>query len=147
MQQQNQDRDRNGGNPPPGSNLIDRQIEEILRNAERTHRRQLFWKQARDMAGNLIGGRSRRVTAGRLMAWGLGLCLLGVLLSAPAPALSGWIVLAGIILFLSPILLNVRSGGAFSREQRIWRGRVIEDTNDPWRDTRDWWRNLFRRRP
>ena len=146
MQQQNQDRDRNSGNPPPNPSLIDRQIEEILRNAERTHRRQLFWKRARDMAGGLFGG-GRPMTAGRLMAWGVGLCLLGLLLSTPAPALSGWIVLAGIILFLSPIVLNVRNGGAFSRDQRVWRGRVIEDTSDPWRDTRAWFRNLFRRRP
>jgi hypothetical protein len=146
MQQQNQDRDRNGGNPPPGSNLIDRQIEEILRNAERTHRRQLFWKRVRDTAGSLFGG-PQRVTAGRLMAWGLGLCLLGVLVSAPMPALSGWIILAGIILFLSPIFLNVRKGGGFGREQRIWRGRVIDDPGDPWRGGREWLRNLFRRKP
>ncbi len=134
MQQMDRDREQNGGEgpgkpagKPAGTGLLDRQLEEILRNAERTHRRQLWWRRVRGTAGMALGaGRRRATLPGRLLACGAGLCLIGLLISGINPVLSGWLVLAGVILLLSPIFVNVRRGGVGSGNQHVWRGRIIE---------------------
>ncbi|MDQ2810184.1 MAG: hypothetical protein M3Z04_25170, partial [Chloroflexota bacterium] len=67
MQQMDRDREKNGGEgagkptgKPTGTGLLDRQLEEILRNAERNHRRQLWWRQVRGRARGALGqGRGR----------------------------------------------------------------------------------------
>ena len=154
MQQMDRDREKNGGEgpgkphgTPAGTGLLDRQLEEILRNAERTHRRQLWWRQVRGTArAVLTRSRSRASLPGRLMAWGAGLCLVGLLISGLNPVLSGYLVLAGVILLLSPIFVNVRRGGMGGRTEHVWRGRKIEYPADSsFAAGREWLQGLLAR--
>ncbi len=154
MQQMDRDREKNGGEgpgkpvgKPTGTGLLDRQLEEILRNAERTHRRQLWWRRVRGTARVALGqGRGRTSLASRLLIWGAGLCLIGLLISGINPVLSGWLVLAGVILLLSPIFVNVRRGGVGGRTQHVWRGRIIEyRPDDSFATGRAWLQGLLRR--
>ncbi len=80
------------------------------------------------------------------MAAGAALCLIGLLISGLSPILSGWLTVAGVILILSPIFINIRRGGAGGRDQRIWRGRIVEySSDDPFRAGREWAQGLLRR--
>jgi peptidoglycan/LPS O-acetylase OafA/YrhL len=59
------------------------------------------------------------------LALSIGLPLLAVLVHRLAPAVGTLLVLAGILLFLSPLVLAL--AGMVRRDQRpLWRGRVIE---------------------
>lgn len=154
MQQMDRDREKNGGDGPDkpsgkplGTGLLDRQLEEILRNAERNHRRQLWWRQVRGTARAVLGpGRRRASLPGRLLAWGGGLCLVGLLISGISPVLSGWLVLAGVILLLSPIFVNVGRGGMGGRTEHVWRGRtIVYRTDDAFAAGRVWLQGLLAR--
>lgn len=150
MQQMDRDRDRNGDSSakPHANSLLDRQLEEILRTAERTHRRQLFWRRLRGTMGLVAGrsvGRRRGLSAGRLMVLGLGLCLAGMLVGRLVPGLSMVLLLAGVVVCCSPIFL-ARGSSPFGREERIWRGRVIGYQQDtPLERARQWVQALWRR--
>src|SRR5689334_23758943 len=108
MQQMDRDRDKNGSSNARPSSLLDKQLEEILRSAERMRRRQLFWRRVRGLAGSVLTlpRRGRRISSGRLMGMGLALCLLAGFLGHAIPVLSGILVLVGALLFLSPIVLH-----------------------------------------
>jgi len=152
MQQMDRDREKNGGEgagkpvgKPAGTGLLDRQLEEILRNAERTHRRQLLWRRVRGTAGVALGQGQRAALPSRLLAWGAALCLISLLISGINPVLSTWLILAGVILILSPIFINVRRGGG-GGNQHVWRGRVIEyPPADSFAAGRVWLQGLLRR--
>jgi hypothetical protein len=58
----------------------------------------------------------------------LGLPLLAVLLQQLAPLLAALLAVAGVVLFLAPVILGL--GGLIRRDQRpLWRGRVVEMPN------------------
>jgi len=149
MQQMDRDRDKNGSSNPRPPSLLDKQLDDILRTAERTHRRRLFWQRLRNTGRSFTaaGRRGRRVSSGRLMAMGFGLCFLAGFLGRGAPMLSAVLVLAGAILFLSPIVLNFgRRGSSGGRDERVWRGRAVEYPDDErWRTTQAWFRGMFQR--
>jgi len=149
MQQMDRDRDKNGGGNQRPSSLLDKQLEEILRTAERARRRQIFWQRVRSMPTralrSLRGG--RRLSAGRLMGLGFALCIVATLVRGMLPWLSALLILAGVILFVSPIFLSFRrGGGAGAHEERLWRGRVIEYPHrDPLQSASAWVRRTWRR--
>ena len=149
MQQMDRDRDKNGSSNAHSSSLLDKQLEEILRTAERSRRRQLFWRRVRGVVSGMAvwPRRGRRVSAGRLMGMGFALCVLAGLFSRAVPWLATLLVLAGALLFLSPIVLNFgRRGASGGRDQRIWRGRVIEYSDgEGWRTTQAWFQKMLRR--
>lgn len=125
--------------------LYERQLDEILRGAERTQQRRQVWTGLLERLGRLgRGGTSRRRAGGlpfsRLLLFGIGLAVAGVVLQSLVPALrgvSGWLILGGILLFLSPIVLSLGrprgSGGMGDPGERLWRGRPVVYDTDPWR--------------
>jgi hypothetical protein len=151
MQQMDRDRDREkkGESSPRPNSLLDKQLEDILRTAERAHRRQLFWRRVRGVGSVVAGSATRRrgLTSGRLMAWGLGLCVIAVLVGRAVPGLTALLLLAGVILFISPVFLSFGRGGAGgARNERLWRGRVIEyPRNDLLAGGRRWVQRAVRR--
>jgi hypothetical protein len=151
MQQMDRDRDREkkGESSPRPNSLLDKQLEDILRTAERAHRRQLFWRRVRGVGSVVAGSATRRrgLTSGRLMAWGLGLCVIAVLIGRAVPGLTALLLLAGVILFISPVFLSFGRGGAGgARDERLWRGRVIEyPRNDLLAGGRRWVQRAVRR--
>jgi hypothetical protein len=149
MQQMDRDRDKNSSSNARPPTLLDKQLEDILRTAERTRRRRLFWQRLRNTGRGLVAWRrrGRRVESGRLMGLGFVLCLVAGFLGRGAPMLSSVLVLLGAILFLSPIVLNYgRRGGPGGREERLWRGRVVDYSDDQrWRTTQAWIGRMLRR--
>lgn len=149
MQQMDRDRDKNGRPNPSSHSLLEKQLEEILRNTERSHRRQLFWRRVRGFARTAVrpATRGRASIAGRLMAVGLGLCLLAMLISPAARGLAAFLVLAGVILVISPVFLGLgRRGRGGIGEERLWRGRVIRyPDNTAWGAGRAWVQQWWRR--
>ena len=72
---------------------------------------------------------SVRWTSGTWLALSLGLPLLATLLTSLVPPFASWLVIAGILIFLSPLVLRFV---AWSRQDRrpTWRGRpMIEMPN------------------
>jgi hypothetical protein len=150
MQQMGRDREKNGDSNPRPNPLLEKQLEEILRNAERTHRRQLFWRRVRTMAQTSVAPRTRGrrgFSAGRLMALGLVVCLAGALIGQSIAWLSAMLLLAGGILFISPIFLSLARGGHMTGpEERMWRGRPVQyGHTDPLAGGRRWVQEMLRR--
>ena len=150
MQQMGRDREKNGDSNPRPNPLLEKQLEEILRNAERTHRRQLFWRRVRSMAQATVTPRTRGQrgpSAGRLMALGLAVGVVGALIGQGIAWLSALLLLVGAILFISPIFLSLARGGHMTGpEERLWRGRPVQySRNDPFAAGRRWVQEMLRR--
>jgi len=150
MQQMDRDRDREkkGDSHLRPNSLLDKQLDDILRTAERTHRRQLFWRRLRGTSTLVLGrARGRRGwTSGRLMLTGLGLCLLATIIGRALPEITALLITGGVILFISPVFMSFRRGGAARRDPQMWRGRVIDyGQDDPFRAGREWLQQRFRR--
>ncbi len=149
MQQMDRDRDKNGGSNPRPPSLLDKQLEEILRTSARTHRRQVFWRRLRQTTSGVLGprGRGKGLSAGRLMVMGFALCVAAVLVGHAIAGLSTLLALVGVVLFLSPLFLGLgRRGRAEGRDERIWRGRVINyPGEDPLQAGRLWIERMIRR--
>jgi len=146
MQQMDRDGEKKRDSNPHPNSLLDKQLEEILRNAERTHQRQLFWRRLRETTGAVAGGvtpgRRRKITPGRLMAWGVGCLLAAILLARFIPAVSTVLMVAGVVLFFFAVL-RASGSGSSPPDQRVWRGRVIEyPEGDPLETVRRWFRRL-----
>jgi len=147
--------DKDNEKEPVGKSnpLIERQIEEILRSSERTYRRKMLWNRI----GNGINHFFRRLGQGgrgspssRLMLWGLLLTLAGVFVAGgpAAKPIASLLVLAGIIMFISPIFLSFRRAGGRgtspgSNEGKYWRGRSLNE-EDPWQATKQQVNNVAR---
>jgi hypothetical protein len=150
MQQMGRDREKNGDSNPRPNPLLEKQLEEILRNAERTHRRQLFWRRVRSMTQAAVTPRTRGQrgpSAGRLMALGLVVCVVGALIGQSIAWLSAVLLLAGAILFISPIFLSLARGGhMMGPEERLLRWRPVQySRNDPFAGGRRWVQEMLRR--
>lgn len=107
----------------------EREITEILERMDRQGRGPMpprpvsparSWRRVRSLLSTPAGWSSRT-----WLALSIGLPLLAVLIHRLAPGIGSLLVLAGIVLFLSPLVLAL--AGAVRREERpLWRGRVIE---------------------
>src|SRR3972149_708012 len=73
------------------------------------------------------------VSLGQVMLASLVLVLVAFFFRAASPALARWVVIAGLILFLTAFALSLLSG--HSRHQRRWRGEGI-DLSEPRLGTR-----------
>lgn len=148
----NMDRDKE---PTPKPNpIIEKQIQEILRNSERTYRRKIFWNRLSNGVSGFFsrvgqgGGRSAS-PFGRLMLWGIVLVVLGMIASGIGPVrpIASLLVLGGIVLFLSPIFLSIRrtgGGSGYSGDEKYWRGRPVVTGDDPWGSTKQQFQGVMR---
>ncbi len=119
------------------SERYQREIEEILGNVEdlRSHRAKSkergFLRAAGSAAGRFLGGRSWRLSPGRIMLGSLVLLLVALLVKGSTPGLVAPIVWTGVVLFiLGYALFFVNNPPSYEKR---WRGRVIE-TAPRWRD-------------
>ncbi|HUS13720.1 MAG TPA: hypothetical protein VM536_01765 [Chloroflexia bacterium] len=145
MQQMDRDREKNSGPNPRPNPLLDKQLQEILRNAERTHRRQLLWNRVRGTAGVVFGRAGRRGwTSGRLIGLAIGCWLLAALIGRAVPGLGSVLLIGGVVLFFYALLRGAGARGPGG--ERIWRGRVIEyQQDDPLAGARNWLRQTMAR--
>jgi hypothetical protein len=144
--------------------LYERQLEEILRDVERTQQRRQIWSELLERLGRLGrgrgragGSRGRSLPFSRLLLFGIGLAVAGVVLQSLVPTLrgvGGLLILGGILLFLSPIVLSLgrpRGGAPGDPGERLWRGRPVVYHTDPWRtrlnDLLRWFRGGSNRPP
>ena len=132
------------------SDKYQKEIDDILRRAEevipkersRPGRRQTGSPGAvPSWLGRLTGGRSLKISAGKLMIGSISLLLLALILGAATNISVVFLVAAGLVLFvISYALFFVRPGGSSSYEKR-WRGRVIEEGPSPWDRLKRWLKN------
>ena len=117
------------------SNNLEREVEEILRKLDRFVPEEGPLPRARRrMAGAASGilhavlARLSSVSLGQVMLASLVLVLLAFFFRSASPALARWVVIGGLILFLTAFALSLLSG--HSRHERRWRGEVI-DLSEP----------------
>jgi hypothetical protein len=91
----------------------------------------------------------KRLSSGQYIAAAFGVALLAMF-ARPVPALASILVLVAVVLFFIPIFLywsaGTTSGGWSTREEKRWRGQVIdfntrrEITDDPLAGIKRWFR-------
>lgn len=128
------------------SDKLQKEIEEILRCAEEVmpegksrprHKETGPPGAISSRLSRLAGGRSLKISAGKMMIGSISLLLLALILGAATNISVVFLVAAGLVLFvISYALFFVRPGGS-SYEKR-WRGRVIEDGPSPWDRLKRW---------
>ena len=77
--------------------------------------------------GFVAGLSHKRINPDKLMIYGILLIVLTYFLRLPI--ISRYTGIAGILLFFTGFVLALTTGGGYSNERKIWRGRVI-DFND-----------------
>lgn len=115
---------------------IQREIEEILnrlddfvpeRSARGTRRRP---SDAAAAFGRRILGPLSRVSLRHVMLTAVVLIVVSLLARGAQPAFATWLLVAGVILFLTSFALSVFNRSAPPSAERHWRGRPIE-LNEP----------------
>jgi hypothetical protein len=144
--------------PQHESDKVQREIEELLnkldnfvpedRLASKIRNRQRV--QAGPGAIERLVGRITRLSLGHVLLAGLALLIVGSLLRDTLGALSGPMIIAGIVLAISAFVLSVINGDsrrtiAGGRTEKRWRGQVI-DYSEPSAGRRlmDWLRRRRR---
>ncbi len=93
---------------------------------------------------------------GKMMAAGFGLIILAWLLPLVLPigALSSWLRIAGVVLFLGAFIVGFMNNSRGVSQDKKWRGRSLEPDRPAWDDLRTRiedsgqnFRRWFRRRP
>jgi hypothetical protein len=144
--------------PSPPPDRFQREIDDIIRLAERRLERQSFGSRVR-RSGRRIGAGLGRISlhlpAIEVMAgWGLALLLVSWLLSLPIfrGSLLGyaqvWTQAIGIALLALAIVISVargRGGGSASSENKLWRGERVSYGNPYGEGFLDRLRRMFRR--
>jgi hypothetical protein len=130
------------------SDKIEREVEEILRRLDkfvpeegrlaRTRRR---FGQATSEFLHALAARFSRISLGHVMLVSLLLVVVAFFFRSSSPTLARWVIIGGLIFFLSSFVLSLLGGR--SRYERRWRGRVI-DLSEPGLGGR--LRNWFQRR-
>ena len=119
--------------------LYERQLDEILRETERTHQRRQFWTGLQSRLLRLRAGRNRSLPYSRLLLGGVALAIVGIVLQSLLPGLrglGGLLILGGVLLFLSPVVFSLfRGHGATGSpaNEKLWRGRPVVYGDDAWR--------------
>ena len=117
------------------SDKIEREVEEILRKLDkfvpeegrlaRTRRR---FGQATSEFLHSLAARFSRISLGHVMLVSLLLVVVAFFFRSSSPTLARWVIIGGLILFLSSFVLSLLGGR--SRYERRWRGQVI-DLSEP----------------
>jgi hypothetical protein len=144
--------------PSPPPDRFQREIDDIIRLAERRLERQSFGSRVRRFGRRLgagIGRISLHLPAIEVMAgWGLALLLVSWLLSLPIfrGSLLGyaqvWTQAIGIALLALAIIISVargRRGGGSGGENKLWRGERVSYGNPYGEGFLDRIRRMFRR--
>jgi hypothetical protein len=92
----------------------------------------------------------KRLSAGQYIAAAFGVALLATFVGTFSKSLASFMVILAVVLFLVPILLynttGTTTGGWSTREEKRWRGQVIDFetrrnvTNDPFAGIKRWFR-------
>lgn len=137
------------------SDRLEREIEDVLSNIDdfEWHRRRRSrpsklrraWDRWWQGASDAIGRRLASFTAGHLMLVGFLILLAGLVFRARG--LGTWFVLAGVIIFVLALFLNMRSGRARARGEPSVRGGYWRDRYVSYEPEARGLRRLFRRRP
>jgi hypothetical protein len=117
------------------SDNLEREVEEILRKLDnfvpeegplsRTRRRV---GQAASDVFRAVVVRLSRISLGQVMLVSVILVAGGFFFGRGNPLLARWVIIGGLILFFTAFVLSLRGSG--SREERRWRGQVI-DLSEP----------------
>ena len=125
-----------------GSDRLEQEIEDVLSRVEdfewrRLHRRgpsqsRRLWNQFWESTTNIIGRNLARFTTGHLMIMGFLFLVAGLLVRGRGPGL--WLVFAGVLLFVTGLVLRIRSGQGISStpygsQGGYWRDRYITYEN------------------
>jgi hypothetical protein len=127
---------------------LEREVEEILRKLDKFVPEEGSLSRTRRRTGQVVSDalhavlvRLSRIALGQVMLVSLVLVVVAFFFRAASPALARWVIIAGLILFLTAFVLSLLSGR--SRYEKRWRGQVI-DLSEPSLGTR--LRNWFQRR-
>lgn len=87
----------------------------------------------------LVAARLSRMTSGRLMLTAIALVLVGYALRLVSPLLFQYLVIAGVVLFVTAFVLSFQR--PLRHPHKRWRGRVVE-MHEPslYERLRLWWR-------
>ena len=130
------------------SNKYEQEIEEILKRSDAVLKKdgprparseQRTSGKFTIPLGRLMGGRSLKLSAGKLMLTSFAVLLLAMVLGATKVGGVVYLVVAGLILFVIAYgLFFIRPGQSSSYEKR-WRGRlIIDDRPSIWDRVRRW---------
>ena len=93
-----------------------------------------------------FGSSLKNIGAGQYMIAAFGLAILAIFVRTFSPGLAMLMVIIAAVLFLVPVLLHRTPGGSAPREEKRWRGQVIDFstrrdvTNDPFAAIKRWFR-------
>lgn len=76
-----------------------------------------------------------RLSPMHFMVIGLALVILSMFIRQHA--VSQWMAIIGVVLFLCPIVVNLISRGSYGREEKMWRGRPVEPDETSWNELRN----------
>ena len=110
---------------------LEREVEEILRKLDKfvpeegplTRTRRRMGQAASDFL-NAVLARLSRISLGQVMLVAVMLIVAAFLFGRGNPLLARWVIIGGFILFFTAFVLSLRGG--LSRDERRWRGRVID---------------------
>jgi VIT1/CCC1 family predicted Fe2+/Mn2+ transporter len=131
---------------------LEREVEEILRKLDNfvpeegplTRTRRRVGQAASDVFRAVLV-RLSRVSLGQVMLVSAILVIGAFFFGRGSPLLARWVIIGGLILFFTAFILSVRGGG--SRDERRWRGRVINLSEPGLADRlRAWLKRWNRRR-
>ena len=114
---------------------LEREVEEILRKLDKfvpeegplTRSRRRFGQAVSDSI-HAMAVRLSRIALGQLMLAALALVLVAFFFRGASPALARWLIIGGLVLFLTAFVLSLLGGR--SRYERRWRGQLI-DLSEP----------------
>jgi hypothetical protein len=141
-----------GGGGCTVSDRLDREINEILRRLDRDpvrRRRRLYWR--RQLAARLSQGldgllvRLSRVSLGQLMISSFLIICMAYFFRWVNPALMRWVIVGGLILFLTAFVFSLRRGNAPAHYDRRWRGQPIDYGSPSFTERMRAWFNRNRR--
>lgn len=114
---------------------LEREVEDILRKLDKfvpeegplTRTRRRMGQAASDFLHAVLA-RLSRISLGQVMLVAVMLIVVAFFFGRGSPLLARWVIIGGFILFFTAFILSLRGG--LSRDERRWRGRVV-DLSEP----------------
>ncbi len=134
------------------SDNLEREVEEILRKLDNfvpeegplTRTRRRVGQAASDFVRAVLV-RLSSVSLGQVMLVAAIVVVVGFVFGRGNPLMARWVIIGGLILFFTAFVLSMRGGA--SRDDRLWRGRVINLSEPGLADRlRAWVKRRYRRR-